>query len=340
MAKKRQQRYARRILIQLAIVALVLSVLALWQWSFLSSLFSRTAATLAGNIVNVLIGVLFVIGISMLLRQLFRYDEEEAALDLYESNVGFGIHNLEGVAADSIIARRHMQMLELYRRRAPIDHGALAASLVAHESVKMGAPKFINNVLILTGVLGTIVSLSIALLGAADLIGQETRDLAATSADDGGIGLVIGGMSTALSTTMSAIVAYLIFGYFFLRVLDVQTQYLGRIEELTTTELLPRYQSDSNAMVGDYSRLLKTGADLLERMDSAQREFSRITGSLEHLVADLGRRTDNNGQFASELQTLISRQITENARSSREINKLLREGFRLPAQQTSPQPTR
>jgi|GEM_PF-158052 len=329
MPKRRRQRYARQILVQLAVVAVVALVLVVWQWPFLSSLYGHAGETMPGYLVNGLIGVLFALGIATLLRQLLRYADEEVALDLYESNIGFGIHNLEGVAADSIIARRHMQMLELYRRRAPIDHGALAASLVANESVKMGPPKFVNNVLILTGVLGTIVSLSIALLGASELIGQDT--------DGAGLGMVIGGMSTALSTTMTAIVAYLVFGYFFLRMLDVQTQYLGRIEELTTTELLPRYQSDTGAMVGDYSRLLKTGADLLERMDSAHREFSRITGGLERLVADLGRRTDNNGQFASELQTLIGRQIAENARSSREIHELLREGFRLPADQSASQ---
>lgn len=325
MPNRRHKRYARSILIQMAVVTIAVLALVLWQWPFLTSLYGRAGATAAGYIVNGMIGVLFAVGVFALLRMLLRYAEEEAALDLYESNIGFGIHNLEGVAADSIIAQRHMQMIELYRRRAPIDHGALAASLVARESVSMGAPRFINNVLILTGVLGTIVSLSIALLGAADMIGEN--------AGDAGLGMVIGGMSTALSTTMTAIVAYLIFGYFFLRTLDVQTQYLGRIEQLTTTELLPRYQSDAGAMVSDYSRLLKTGADLLERMDSAHREFSRITGSLERLVADLGRRTDSNSQFAGELQTLIGRQITENARSSREIHELLREGFRLPSQQ-------
>lgn len=337
MANRRYRRYSRSLLIQLALVVVAAAAVVVWQWPFLTSLYNRTGGTTAGYLVNGLIAVLFCIGLVTLLRQLLRYAEEEAALDLYESNIGFGIHNLEGVAADSIIAQRHMQMLELYRRRAPIDHGALAASLVAKESVTMGAPKFINNVLILTGVLGTIVSLSIALLGAADMIGEN--------AGDTGLGLVIGGMSTALSTTMTAIVAYLIFGYFFLRTFDVQTHFLGRVEQLTTTELLPRYQSDAGAMVSDYSRLLKTGADLLERMDSAHREFSRITGSLERLVSDLGRRTDNNGQFASELQTLIGRQITENARSSREIHELLREGFRLPSDQQgpaqlSPQPQR
>jgi len=128
-------------------------------------------------------------------------------------------------------------------------------------------------VLILTGVLGTIVSLSIALLGATDLI--------STGSETGGLATVIGGMSTALSTTMSAIVAYLIFGYFYLRVLDAQTHFLGRIEELSATHLVPRFQTSPDTLVNDYSRLLSTGTELIQRMDTTHKRFSNTAAEIE-----------------------------------------------------------
>ena len=42
------------------------------------------------------------------------------------------------------------------------------------------------------------------------------------TANTGSLSVVVHGMSTALSTTMTAILAYLFFGYFYLRVIDIQ----------------------------------------------------------------------------------------------------------------------
>ena len=104
---------------------------------------------------------------------------------------------------------RYKTLLDLYSRRTAINHNALASTLMAQESSYISFPKFVNNILILTGVFGTIVSLSIALLGASDMLGNIN--------DGDGLGVVIHGMSTALSTTMTAILAYLFFGYFYLK---------------------------------------------------------------------------------------------------------------------------
>ncbi len=81
---------------------------------------------------------------------------------------------------------------------------------------------------------GTIVSLSIALLGASDVIRATT--------EMGGLDMIIHGMSTALSTTMTAIFTYLFFGYFYLRLMDAQTHVVSRIESATSRQLLPRFQ--------------------------------------------------------------------------------------------------
>jgi len=288
MARRNANRhYARSILVQFVLVVIALAAVIYWQWDLLSSLYSRNQIVGLGWVINLTIAVLFTVGMWVLLRQLFRYAVEENDLARFARNYtradeGEKGDLFDGVGADSIIAERYEQFASMFDRRAQINHNAMASTLIADESSRMGVPKFVNNVLILTGVLGTIVSLSIALLGATDLI--------STGSETGGLATVIGGMSTALSTTMSAIVAYLIFGYFYLRVLDAQTHFLGRIEDLSATHLVPRFQTSPDTLVNDYSRLLSTGTELIQRMDTTHKRFSNTAAEIELLLTSRCKR--------------------------------------------------
>jgi len=269
--------------------------------------------------------VLFALGMWVLLRQLFRYAAEENDLARFAANYARSDDSgnvLEGVAADSIIADRYEQFVSMFDRRAQINHNAMAATLIADESSRMGVPKFVNNVLILTGVLGTIVSLSIALLGATDLI--------STGSETGGLATVIGGMSTALSTTMSAIVAYLVFGYFYLRVLDAQTHFLGRIEDLSATHLVPRFQTSPDTLVNDYSRLLSTGTELIQRMDTTHKRFSNTAAEIELLLTELRARIADTHDSVQTVQKTLEEQLDHGRITTTQMHALLREGFRLP----------
>ena len=70
-----------------------------------------------------------------------------------------------GLPTRTLVAKRYRLLKQMTQRRAVINHSALAATLVAGEASRVSIAKFVHNVLILAGVLGTIVSLSIALLG-------------------------------------------------------------------------------------------------------------------------------------------------------------------------------
>ena len=156
-------------------------------------------------------------------------------------------------------------------------HGALAAMLTADESTRLGVVRFINNILILTGVFGTIVALSIALLGASDLL---------EGAPGGGnMGLVIHGMSTALSTTITAIVCYLFYGYFNLKLSDAQSHLLGSIEEVTTIYLLPRFSHDSESMLHEV-------AGLIHEVKPAAGVIDEIVSDIETTFASLRAKLD------------------------------------------------
>src|SRR5690606_10305819 len=166
-----------------------------------------------------------------------------------------------------------------------------------------GFPRFVNSVLILTGVFGTIVALSIALLGASDMIASIT--------EISGLGTVIHGMSTALSTTMTAIVAYLFFGYFYLRLTDTQTYLISRIEDITATVLPPSFSCTQQTVVKDFSDVIRAAAALVKKLDSSQQKYEETADRL-----------------AQVLETYRT-QLHHDTSSLDEIVHLLRAGFRL-----------
>jgi hypothetical protein len=158
--------------------------------------------------------------------------------------------------------------------------------------------------MILTGVFGTIISLSIALLGASDII---------DSADGiGGMSVVIHGMSTALSTTTTAIVCYLFFGYFYLKLTDVQTQLLSAIEQATALYIMPRFTYQTDSMLHEVGNLVKALRTAAENMAQTQIDYAEMGRHLNSL-------TGTYDEHLSQLKTDIE-----------DIKKLLRAGFRLP----------
>jgi len=299
---------SNRILIQFGVVMTVAIALIAYNFDAVYPFYAENQLTNTGVIINSAIFALFLLGIGNICHHLIRYRHEEAAIADFIGNVeAQKADYLEGLRADSIIARRHITMRAIQNANGEVNHSALAAMLNADEASRFGLIRFINNILILTGVFGTIVSLSIALLGASDLIDSADASL-------GGMGLVIHGMSTALSTTITAIVSYAIFGYFYTRLSDVQTHCLGGIEHLTSVYLLPNYVRGADDIVHKLSDLIKSVILAADRLKKTQDTYHDAALTLQQTIDANQQQAD---RFLLELE---------------DIKRILREGFRLPAE--------
>jgi hypothetical protein len=302
VAKPRQ---ARGVLIQIAVAVVILAGVGLWQREFFLDVYVRNQLTQVGWIINGGIVLLFGAALSRLIHSFIRYDKEERALNYFLINATDRVELVKGVGGNTIIGGRYRTLRELNQRRSPINHSALAAILLASESSRSSFPRFVHNVLILAGVFGTIVSLSIALLGASEMI--------VTSTQIDSLGLVVHGMSTALSTTMTAILSYFFLGYFFLRLMDIQTQIISRIEHATTTILLPRFQVQQETVIEDFSDIIRAAAALIKKLDGSQAQYAETASQLNDMLA------------------VYREEMRRHGTSLAEITDLLRDGFRLGA---------
>lgn len=295
--------YTRNILLQILVLSAICIGVIVWQRDFLHEIYFNHQVGNVGLVINGGIVLLFLAGLVRLVSLFFRYSREEQMLNRFILNIRQKVEPAQGVDTHSLIVQRYRTLLDLYNRRTSINHNALAATLMAGESSLNGFPRFVNSVLILTGVFGTIVSLSIALLGASDMISSIT--------EISGLGTVIHGMSTALSTTMTAIVAYLFFGYFYLRLNDTQTYLVSRIEDITATVLLPRFQVHQETVVKDFSDVIRAAAALVKKLDTSQQKYEETATKLAEVL----------DAYRGEMQ--------HSSASLEEIVRLLQAGFRL-----------
>ncbi len=296
--------YSRSVLFQFLLLSVLVGFLLLINHEFLVNFYIKNQVTNTGYIVNGSILGLFLLGIFRIIALLLRYSREENALSRFINNVeSEEALPTENINKKSLIYHRYSSVLEISKHNVAVNHSALASTLVATESTRLGLPRFISNILILTGVFGTIISLSIALLGASDII---------DSADGiSGMSIVIHGMSTALSTTSTAIVCYLFFGYFYMKLTDVQTELLSGIEQATTLYIMPRFTYQTDSMLHEVGSLVKSLREAANVMASTQAAFTEAGRNLSALTGD-------NAQSLLRLSADIE-----------EIKSLLRDGFRL-----------
>jgi hypothetical protein len=298
--------FSRRVLFRLLVLGVVVLLILVANIGLLNQLYFENQKTPVGIIVNSSILVVFLLGLAKIIAALLYYTREETALARFLRQFkGDEDKILRGISPKSVIARRYEIIKALSEDFAAINHSALAATLLADESTRTSFAKYVSNILILTGVFGTIVSLSVALVGASNLL-----DVAQGAGD---MGLVIHGMSTALSTTITAILCYLFYGYFYIKLTDAQTHFLSGVEEITTVYLLPRHARDSETMLHEVAGLIHALREAADGLRSTQQEYAEAGMRLNTVAARLDERM---------------RGTTENID---DIKQLLREGFRLPA---------
>jgi len=300
-----RRHFSRNTLLRMAALAVLLAALVAWKLDLINSFYFKDQLTRVGIAINGSIVVLFALGLGKMIVTFLSYSREEAALLRFVRNLERGDEAalMKGIPPRSLVGRRYRTLLRLHESHTPINQAALASALVASESTRTSFPKFINNILILSGVFGTIVSLSIALLGATDLLENAVNT--------GGMGMVVHGMSTALSTTITAIVCYLFFGYFYLKLTDAQTNLVSGIEQVTTNFLVPRFQVQTDTVLYEFTGLIRSLQSLVHQMERSQGRFEEIEKKL----------TASIGEHNQELRG-VGREIGS-------INRLLRVGFRL-----------
>ncbi len=295
-----------KIIIQLGTVVALLGFAIAWNFDFIYRFYFENQQTQTGIIINTAIGSLMVIGMGNIIYHLVRYKFEEDALAGFVNNIeSLRPNPLEGLPRNALVVKRFATMQSIQTAAGEINHSALSAMLTADEGTRFGLIKFINNILILTGVFGTIVSLSIALVGASDLIDSAASSL-------GGMGLVVHGMSTALSTTITAIVSYIIFGYFYTRLNDVQIHLISGIEHLTSVYLMPRFVKTSEDITNRMTDLIKAVILAGENLKSTQEVYHASALTLNQTISSNQDQLD-----------ILSADLAE-------IKSLLRDGFRLP----------
>ena len=177
------------------------------------------------------------------------------------------------------------------------------ATMVASESTRLSLPRFVSNILILSGVFGTIISLSIALAGASSLIENDGIS---------GMGQVIHGMSTALSTTTTAIVCYLFFGYFYLKLTDIQTNLFSAIEQISSQYLIPRFSHKNENMNHQLVELIKSLRQTVANMQVSQKQYLEVAYNVNRITTQYDDRINGMSTDLSEMKDI------------------LRQGFRLP----------
>lgn len=237
------QNQTRSILIRMPVLLAMLAAVCLWQRDILYQIYVANQVNAVGMVVNAGIFVLFLGGLLQLVFRFFEYRSEERDILLFEENAKSGQKALIGVSKGSMVATRYQILHKAVKDNVQVDQSALASTLLAEQSSRNSFLKFVHNVLILTGVFGTIISLSLSLIGASELLqvdGAAASVAERSAAQESSLGVMIYGMSTALSTTLTAIVAYLFFGYFFIKLTDIQTYLISRLEQLTAITMIPQ----------------------------------------------------------------------------------------------------
>lgn len=282
----------------------LVGVLAFYFKDFLIDFYMGPRSTLVGQVFNSFILIVFIVGTFRILYLILSLkDEEKSVINLFE-NLGKESNSpFHNVSSESIIGKRYHIMETLYQRRMSVDHQSLAGLLESELMSRVSFPKFISGILVLLGMLGTILSLAIALVGASDILANVDNIHE--------LGSILDGMSTALSTTMTGIVTYILYRFYLGKLLDVQNNLFYAIERVTTLTLVPQFSLSEDTLVPKL-------VGLVESLDKVVGDIARHHKSL----------IETNDKISESLAH-YSENVTGLAQGIHQINDNLHKGFRL-----------
>ncbi len=314
-------------LLRLVVVLVIAVILLAWKFQFLSTVYGVGELTPLSYGLNGVVLFLFVVGVLKLVKAYLHYSFEENQIALFLAEREVKKENaVLSLSSKSILYKRYMRIKQLYDEGVPINHGAIASVMIAEESRYLSFPKFVNNVLILTGVFGTIVSLILALIGAGSIL--------KTSVAGEGMWLIINGMNTALTTTATAIVSYFLFTYFYHKLLDLQTAIFSRVEDVVMRFMVADFAYEQDAV--NY-RSVKAFEELTSVVSELSRSYTHIETSLARLTATQAEMLENFSHLRGldALETLVNQQKLQAEKADMmyekldELARLMRKGFRL-----------
>ncbi|MFW7381766.1 MAG: MotA/TolQ/ExbB proton channel family protein [Oligoflexus sp.] len=298
------RKISRSGILQIVASLMILFVVGAWYFDFLFRFLIGTDATIVGRVINLILLFIFALGTLRILTVLWQFSQEENELERFSKNVGSKSTNVfHDVSHDSIIGRRYHILLGLKEKNADINQAVLSGVLKSELNAHSSLARYFNSILILLGMLGTILSLGIALVGASNLFESISN------VED--MSVIVNGMSTALSTTLTAIVCYVFFRFFLSKLYESQNFILRSVERLTMTyllpELAPRIPTVDEKLAG-----------LLRRMDELMVQINR---QQEQLDEREDRLTQGVEQYRDGMGEMIA--------SMSKIHDSLKQGFRL-----------
>ena len=293
----------KKTLITLYIVfgILIIGIIITFPW--LKKIYISNAHSSIGYVINIFIVLIFLSGIVKIFLELKKYLNEEKAIFKFMLNCKNNVEDkLFGLDKNSIIAERYRLIKEMFQEGFTPDIKILSGFLLAGEDNRKTYLKYINNILILTGVFGTVISLIISLMGASNFIKLT---------DEKSMSIIIFGMSTALNTTFTAILCFFVYNYFLLKLNQVQKSIALKIEETTYFYIIPEFKATEEKIILNIGKQIDEVKHIIQKFNENQeglREYALRFSKLIGLNYEMYKKLNN---------------------SLNEIKEVLKEGFRL-----------
>ncbi len=301
---------ARNTLVQIVFLLIAIASLLFFFKDTIATLYASDNISLSAILLNGFIVVLFLLGMLRMVITLLRYVNEHQTLYRLVSYLQQDAQDpIARLSPDALSVKRYQYIHWINQQGSAVNQAALASTLNADESSRLTLIRFVHSTLILAGVFGTVVSLSLALIGASALLGspESTHEM----------GMVIAGMSSALSTTMTAIVCFIIYAYFYLRLNAARVQLLSGIEDATTLYMLPKISHSEESLIHHVADLTAALNKSAQHILEVENKLITVADQLQQTVNDLQKGVNQTGM--------------------NEVIELIREGFRLPTtEKTTP----